>query len=84
VAEPAANPPNVGFTVAAALANLEALQCFASAGEPRMLRLDQRIELRFAAALPPGRVRINCTLPAEGGRWRWFGTQFVVAEQAAP
>ena len=84
IATPAANPPNFGFTVAAPLGNLDALNCFASAGEAETMHLDQRIELRFAEALPSGRVRINCTLPAEGGRWRWFGTQFVVSRNAAP
>ena len=78
------NPPNFGFTLAAPLAGLDGLSCFASAGEPSLVRLDQRIELRFAAALPAGRQRINCTLRAEGGRWRWFGAQFVVAKEAAP
>ena len=77
------NPPNFGFTVADALdENLDHLRCFASAGEPEMMRLDRRIELRFATALPAGRVRINCTMPAGGGRWRWFGTQFVVSRDA--
>lgn len=84
VATPVQNPPNVGFTVAAPLGDLSALNCFASAGEPELLRLDQRIELRFAGALPAGRVRINCTYPAGNGRWRWFGSQFVVADTAAP
>jgi peptidoglycan/xylan/chitin deacetylase (PgdA/CDA1 family) len=84
LAEPGANPPNVGFTVAAPLGSLDALSCFASAGEAELMRLDQRIELRFAAALPAGRVRINCTLPAADGRWRWFGTQFVVSGNALP
>jgi len=82
IALPGANPPNFGFTVAAPVGNLDSLRCFASAGEAETLRLDQRIELRFAAALPAGRVRVNCTLPAAGGRWRWFGTQFVVAREA--
>lgn len=84
IAEPGQNPPNVGFTVTAPLGNLDALQCFASAGAPEMTRLGERIELRFAAAFPAGRARINCTLPADGGRWRWFGTQFVVAKRAVP
>ncbi|GAB4362436.1 MAG: polysaccharide deacetylase family protein [Kiloniellaceae bacterium] len=84
IAEPGQNPPNFGFTVAAPLGSLDALQCFASAGTPEMLRLGERIELRFASAFPAGRARINCTLPAEGGRWRWFGTQFVVAKRAVP
>ena len=37
-----------------------------------------RVELRFTRAFPPGRPRLNCTLPAKQGRWRWFGTQFLV------
>lgn len=82
VASATANPPNFGFTVAAVLGSPGGLTCFASAGDPQMTRLDQRIELRFAGPLPAGRVRVNCTLRAASGRWRWFGTQFVVAEEA--
>ena len=84
IATPGGNPPNFGFTVAAPLGNLDALSCFASSGEAEMTQLDQRIELRFAGALPAGRVRVNCTLPAAAGRWRWFGTQFVVSQDALP
>ncbi|MGF1594733.1 MAG: polysaccharide deacetylase family protein [Kiloniellaceae bacterium] len=84
LAEPGANPPNVGFSVDAAAGGLDALNCFASTGEMRMERLDRRIELRFAAALPAGRARINCTLPAGGGRWHWYGMQFVVSRNAVP
>jgi len=81
---PAQNPPNVGFTLAAPLGDPSNLNCFASAGEPTTMRLDQRIELRFAGALPAGRARVNCTLRDGSGRWRWFGMQFVVARDAAP
>lgn len=84
IAEAAGNPPNFGFTVADGLGNLGGLNCFASAGEPEVMKLDQRVELRFATALPAGRVRVNCTLRDDSGRWRWFGTQFVVAEGAVP
>ncbi|WP_193366692.1 polysaccharide deacetylase family protein [Pelagibius marinus] len=80
--EASQNPPNVGFTVVGAQGNLSGLNCFASAGEPQVMKLDQRIELRFDAPLPAGRVRINCTLRDDSGRWRWFGTQFVVAKEA--
>ncbi|MEQ8357381.1 MAG: polysaccharide deacetylase family protein [Kiloniellaceae bacterium] len=83
VAEAGQNPPNFGFTVASALEDLGGLNCFASAGDPLITRLDKRIELRFSTPLPAGRTRINCTLRAAGGRWRWFGTQFIVAEEAA-
>lgn len=84
IASAAGNPPNFGFTLAAPLGNLEALSCFVSSGEAEVTHLDQRIELRFAGALPAGRVRVNCTLPAAGGRWRWFGIQFVVSRDALP
>lgn len=82
IAGGAANPPNFGFTVAEVLGKPSGLNCFASAGDPEMMRLDQRIELRFSGPLPAGRVRVNCTLRAASGRWRWFGTQFVVADEA--
>jgi len=84
VARAEQNPPNFGFTLAAALEKPDGLNCFASTGEPELTRLDRRIELRFATALPAGRVRVNCTLRAASGRWRWFGTQFVVAGEASP
>lgn len=84
IARPGDNPPNFGFTVAAPVDNLAGLSCFASSGEAELTQLDQRIELRFAGALPAGRVRVNCTLPGPAGRWRWFGTQFVVSRDAQP
>jgi peptidoglycan/xylan/chitin deacetylase (PgdA/CDA1 family) len=83
IAAAADNPPNFGFTVAEVLGSPGGLNCFASAGKPEMMKLDQRVELRFATALPAGRVRVNCTLRDDSGRWRWFGTQFVVADEAA-
>lgn len=75
------NPPRFGFTVyGGALRYLGKLNCYASGqGKTRLVRLGkQRIETRMNEAFPPGRARINCTMPSGGGRWRWFGTQFVV------
>ena len=31
------------------------------------------MEVLFDGPFPPGRARLNCTAPAEGGRWHWFG-----------
>ncbi len=75
---PAANPPAVGFTVANELTRqLGRLRCYGnSGGELTLELLGPRVEIRFAAALPEGRSRINCTMPAPNGRWRWFGKQF--------
>jgi len=74
------NPPPFGFTVAPGVGNLDRLSCFASGqGRARVERLGaRRIEVRVAEPFPPGRTRINCTMPAPDGRWRWFGIQFLV------
>ncbi len=74
------NPPHFGFTVARPLNNLGQMNCFIS-GEGRVpiTRLgDTRIEIRARQPFGKGRTRINCTLPADGGRWHWLGTLFVV------
>jgi peptidoglycan/xylan/chitin deacetylase (PgdA/CDA1 family) len=75
------NPPLFGFTVQdLAPERLSRLACYVSGqGKARIERLgERRIEVRMAEAFRPGRTRVNCTLPASGGRWRWFGRQFVV------
>ena len=78
------NPPLFGFTVEGlAPKRLSRLACYVSnQGKARLERLgDRRIEARMEQAFRPGRTRINCTLPENGGRWRWFGRQFVVPRQ---
>ncbi len=75
------NPPAFGFTVAEALSRLNLLACFASnqSTPARLERLgERRFEVRLDQAFAPGRGRINCTMPAPGKRWRWFGTQFYI------
>lgn len=77
-----ANPPPLGFTVPPDLPGLEALACYtASFGRVPVEQLGpSRMEVRFPAALPAGRPRVNCTVPAPQGRWRWLGFQFLVGE----
>ncbi|MDD9990406.1 MAG: polysaccharide deacetylase family protein [Rhodospirillales bacterium] len=74
------NPPTVGFTVEPPLANRNALACFASGGVAATIEHEEggRVQVSFDGPFPPGRARLNCTAPAEAGRWRWFGLQFVV------
>ena len=73
------NPPTVGFTIEPPLANRNSLACFASGGVGASLDHQEggRVEVTFDGAFPPGRARLNCTAPAGGGRWHWFGLQFV-------
>ena len=75
------NPPAFAFTVAgAALRELRSMACYASGqGRAALERRERgRVVVKLAEAFPPGRARINCTLPAGEGRWRWFGMQFFV------
>lgn len=79
------NPPALGFTIngdEALRKSLNRLSCFGShEGKLDVSRLtgegaQTRIEIRMQTALPKGRTRINCTLPAKNSRWYWFGRQF--------
>jgi len=74
------NPPAIGFSIVGNVKGLQRLACYAShEGKVRLERLvDTRIEVRLNKALPKGRTRLNCTMPADGGRWRWLGRQFYV------
>ncbi|MEI6558572.1 MAG: polysaccharide deacetylase family protein [Rhodospirillaceae bacterium] len=76
------NPPLLGFSVPDTIGNLDRLACFATGqGRAVLERLgSNRIEVRIADPFPPGRARVNCTLPAEEDRWRWFGVQFFIPE----
>lgn len=72
------NPPAMRFSFLGDVKDLRRLNCFSSnAGKARVERLGRRrIEIRVAPAFPTGRTRVNCTLPADKGRWYWFGRQF--------
>lgn len=76
------NPPAIGFTVDPAMGDSSRLACFISGvGRTEIERVsDDRVELRIDAPLPPGRSRLNCTLPGPDGRWRWFGLQYLVPD----
>lgn len=73
------NPPAFGFTLAEEVPGIGALACFSShEGRLKVEHLGPRIEVRMNRAIPPGRGRLNCTVPTLEGRWRWFGWQFFV------
>ena len=76
----AMNPPAFGFTVDETVGSLKRLACYHShSGKAMVQRLGtRRVEVRFPEAFPKGRSRVNCTMPAEQGRWRWLGMQFYV------
>ena len=72
------NPPSFGFTVDKSLTPISQLRCFSGEfGQLNVEILGPRAEIRLPGALKRPRSRINCTMPAENGRWRWFGRQFL-------
>ena len=75
----APNPPAVGFTVLEGVGPLDRLACFASNGAEIDLSVlgGVRVELRLDRPFPPGRGRVNCTLPVGEGRFRWLGLPFL-------
>ncbi len=76
------NPPLIGFTLTWPETGLDRLTCYASHVEKLELqRLGKRIEVRTDKAMPPGRTRLNCTIPAGNGRWYWFGQQYYVPKK---
>ena len=75
---PDKNPPNIGFTILPEVTDLAGLACYHSKfGKIKTQRLgSSRVEIRFREPFASGRSRINCTIPGEDGRWRWFGMQY--------
>ena len=73
------NPPDFGFTLSSNIKPMRAIRCFANNGiVTDTKRIGKfRIEVRLAEKFLNARGRINCTMAAEHGRWRWFGKQFL-------
>lgn len=73
--------PRIGFTIDESVGALDELACFAS----RVGRVshetsaERRVVITLDQPFRPGHDnRINCTLPAAEGRFRWLGLQYVV------
>ncbi len=73
------NPPFIGFSLLDEK-KAQSLDCFVfdSKGQvdKEVYKFNERIEIRLARELSPGRSRINCTVKDSDGNWRWFGHQF--------
>ncbi|MBT3792476.1 MAG: polysaccharide deacetylase family protein [Rhodospirillales bacterium] len=78
-----ANPPAFGFTAGKQIKDIKRIACYSSRhGKVAPMHLGSgRVEVRFPNAFSPGHGRVNCTLSAPGGRWRWFGHQFFIPKK---
>ena len=75
------NPPRFRFRIGGDIEGLEALACYPShmdRAAATTISSGRRVLVRFEKPFPPGRNRINCTLPGADGRWYWFGRLFMV------
>lgn len=73
------NPPRFGFSLAPGAGEIDDIACYAGdQGKLKVERIGPRVEVRLREAFAAGRARINCTAPAEAGRWRWLGMLYYV------
>ena len=75
------NPPELSIEFFEDQKNLENIICYSNDGgnwKKSKLEFNKNIlNINFEEAFLPRRGRINCSLN-DNGKWRWFGTQFVV------
>ena len=77
------NPPNFSVEFFENQKNISNINCYSNEGDKwdkTIIKFsDNILTLQFREAFKPRRGRINCSLN-DKGKWRWFGTQFIIAE----
>ena len=75
------NPPKFKVEFFDNQKNLEKINCYSNEGSKWMKSdiqlIDNELTITFREPFLPRRGRINCSLN-DNGKWRWFGTQFIV------
>ena len=79
------NPPKVMIKFFENLINIENINCYSNEGNVwkksniKFINKNE-ISIILREKFKSERGRINCSLWEEGGKWRWLGIQYVVAE----
>ena len=77
------NPPNFSVEFFKNQKNIKNINCYSNEGdvwEKSKINFDNNIlKIKFREPFKPRRGRINCSLN-DDGKWRWFGTQFIISE----
>ena len=77
------NPPNFYVEFFDNQKNIDKINCFSNEGDKwdnSIIELKNNIlKIKFREPFKPRRGRINCSLN-DNGKWRWFGTQFIVSK----
>ena len=78
------NPPIFSVEFFDNQKNIKNISCYSNEGnkwEKSDIRLVNNIlSIKFREAFLPRRGRVNCSLN-DGGKWRWFGTQFIISKK---
>ena len=77
------NPPRMVVEFFDEQKNIKNINCYSNDGgkwKKSNLKFDMnKLIVNFEDPFIPRRGRINCSL-MDNGKWRWFGTQFIVSE----
>ena len=79
------NPPNVKIKFFENLINIKNINCYSNEGNKWgksniQFINENEIKILLREKFASERGRINCSLWEEGGKWRWLGIQYVIAE----
>ena len=79
------NPPPIKIKFFKNLINIKNINCYSNEGnvwrksEIKLLN-ENELEILLRDKFKSERGRINCSLWERGGKWRWLGIQYVIAE----
>ncbi len=75
------NPPDFKVKFFDVQKNIENINCYSNEGDKWMKSnikvVDKELTIEFREPFLPRRGRINCSVN-DNGKWRWFGTQFII------
>ena len=76
------NPPQFSVEFFKDQKNIKNISCYSNEGDEwkksNVQYADNILKIKFRGAFLPRRGRINCSLN-DNGKWRWFGTQFIIS-----
>ena len=76
------NPPLFSVEFFHDQKNIENINCYSNEGDKwensDITFINKTLNIKFREPFLPRRGRINCSLN-DNGKWRWFGTQFIIA-----
>ena len=75
------NPPKFKVNFFENQKNIENINCYSNEGDKWMKSniklVEKELTIEFREPFLPRRGRINCSVN-DNGKWRWFGTQFII------